>query len=207
MVLQPGSKAFLGLSKVLLWPLCLAPLLFMLLGVFQVAGYGLGANPIEELLHRCGEWGLKFLLITLAITPLRRITGWNWLVRYRRLLGLFAFFYVMLHFVVYIWLDRQLDLGSIVEDIVKRPYITIGMVAIVMLIPLAVTSTRGMMRRLGHRWQKLHRLVYVIAILGVWHFWWQVKADFLEPSIYAGILALLLGVRLWYRKRPAKQLR
>ena len=207
MVLQPGSKAFLGLSKVLLWPLCLAPLLFMLLGVFQVAGYGLGANPIEELLHRCGEWGLKFLLITLAITPLRRITGWNWLVRYRRLLGLFAFFYVMLHFVVYIWLDRQLDLGSIVEDILKRPYITIGMVAIVMLIPLAVTSTRGMMRRLGHRWQKLHRLVYVIAILGVWHFWWQVKADFLEPSIYAGILALLLGVRLWYRKRPAKQLR
>ena len=207
MVLQPGSKAFLGLSKVLLWPLCLAPLLFMVLGVFQVAGYGLGANPIEELLHRCGEWGLKFLLITLAITPLRRITGWSWLVRYRRLLGLFAFFYVMLHFVVYIWLDRQLDLGSIVEDIVKRPYITIGMVAIVMLIPLAVTSTRGMMRRLGRRWQKLHRLVYVIAILGVWHFWWQVKADFLEPSIYAGILALLLGVRLWYRKRPAKQLR
>lgn len=207
MVLQPGSKAFLGLSKALLWPLCLAPLLFMLLGVFQVSGYGLGANPIEELLHRCGEWGLKFLLITLAITPLRRITGWSWLVRYRRLLGLFAFFYVMLHFVVYIWLDRQLDLGSIVEDIVKRPYITIGMVAIVMLIPLAVTSTRGMMRRLGRRWQKLHRLVYVIAILGVWHFWWQVKADFLEPSIYAGILALLLGVRLWYRKRPAKQLR
>ena len=179
----------------------------MVLGVFQVAGYGLGANPIEELLHRCGDWGLKFLLITLAITPLRRITGWSWLVRYRRLLGLFDFFYVMLHFVVYIWLDRQLDLGSIVEDIVKRPYITIGMVAIVMLIPLAVTSTRGMMRRLGRRWQKLHRLVYVIAILGVWHFWWQVKADFLEPSIYAGILALLLGVRLWYRKRPAKQLR
>ena len=199
MDLQPGGKGFLGLTKLLLWPLCLAPLVFMLLGVFQVSDFDLGANPIEELLHRCGKWGLKFLLITLAITPFRRWSGWNWLIRYRRLLGLFAFFYIVLHFVVYIWLDRQLDLGSIVEDIVKRPYITIGMLAIVMLIPLAATSTRGMMRRLGRRWQKLHFLVYPVTALGVWHYWWQTKADVLEPLIYVAILAVLLGARLWFR--------
>ncbi len=129
-----------------------------------MAGLGLGANPIEELLHELGRWGLKFLLLTLAVTPLRRWTGWNWLIRFRRMLGLFAFFYVVLHFTVYAVLDQGLDISAIIEDILKRPYITLGMAGLLMLIPLAVTSTRGMMRRLGKRWQKLHRLVYVIAI-------------------------------------------
>ena len=200
--MKPGSKSFLTLTKTALWLLCLAPAMVMLLGVFQLGGVNLGANPIEELLHRCGDWGLRILLVTLAITPLRHWTGWSWLVRYRRLLGLFAFFYVLMHFVIYLWLDRQLDLGSVIEDIAKRPYITIGMVALAMLVPLAVTSTRGMMRLLGRRWKKLHQLVYPVAILGVWHFWWQVKADILEPLIYALIVTVLLGVRVWRRIRP-----
>ena len=149
-------------------------------------------------MHELGRWGLKFLLFTLAVTPLRRWTGWNWLIRFRRMLGLFAFFYILLHFVVYAVLDQSLDLAAIVEDIIKRPYITLGMAGLLMLIPLAVTSTRGMMRRLGKRWQKLHRLVYPIAIVGVWHFYWQVKLDTLDASIYAVILAVLLGTRIYF---------
>jgi sulfoxide reductase heme-binding subunit YedZ len=161
----------------------------------------LGANPVEELLHRLGKWGLNFLLITLAVTPLQRLTGWAWLVRFRRMLGLFAFAYVLLHFGVYAGLDQRFALGPILEDIAERPYITIGALALLLLIPLAVTSTNGMMRRLGRRWKTLHRLVYPIAILGVWHFYWQVKLDTLEAVIYAAILAALLGFRLLDRRR------
>jgi len=179
---------------------CLLPLLLLIASAFSVGGLSLGANPIEELLHQCGRWGLKFLLLSLAITPLRRWTGWNWLIRFRRMLGLFAFFYIVLHFVVYAVLDQSLDMSAIFADIVKRPYITLGMVGLLMLIPLAVTSTKGMMRRLGKRWQKLHRLVYVIAILAVWHFYWQVKLDTLDASIYAIILAFLLGTRIYFSR-------
>jgi sulfoxide reductase heme-binding subunit YedZ len=183
--------------KILLFILCLLPLGRLVLEAFGIAGLGLGANPIEELIHRCGKWGLKFLLITLAVTPLRWLTGAAWLLRFRRMLGLFAFFYVSLHFLAYAGLDQRFDLPVILEDIAERPYITIGFAALVLLLPLALTSTNGMMRRLGPRWKKLHRLVYPIAILGVWHFYWQVKLDTLEPLIYAGILAVLLGFRLW----------
>ena len=193
--------------KVLVFLLCLLPLGMLGLEAFGVAGLSLGANPIEELIHRLGKWGLKFLLITLAITPLRKWTGLNWLIRFRRMLGLFAFFYVLMHFLVYAGLDQRFDIEVIVEDIVERPYITIGISALLLLLPLAVTSTNGMMRRLGRRWQKLHRLVYLIACLGVWHFYWQVKKDILEPSIYIFILAVLLGYRLlvlWRRKRSAR---
>jgi sulfoxide reductase heme-binding subunit YedZ len=139
------------------------------------------------------------------VTPLRRWTGWNWLIGYRRMLGLFAFFYVVLHFVVYAALDQGLDIGAIGEDILKRPYITLGMAGLLMLVPLAVTSTRGMMRRLGKRWQKLHRLIYVIAIVGVWHFYWQVKLDTLAPVVYALVLAVLLGTRVYYARMARKQ--
>jgi sulfoxide reductase heme-binding subunit YedZ len=190
--------------KVVVFGLCLGPVTLLALAVFGVGGLSLGANPIEELIHQLGKWGLKFLLITLAVTPLRKLTGWNWLIRFRRMLGLFAFFYVLLHFLVYAGLDQRFGLAVIIEDIAKRPFITIGMAAVLLLLPLALTSTKGMMRRLGKRWQKLHRLVYVIAILGVWHFYWQVKLDTLEALIYAGILAALLGYRLldwWRRKR------
>ena len=139
-------------------------------------------------------------LITLSVTPLRRISGWSVLVRLRRMLGLFAFFYVLMHFLTYVGLDQRFDLAAIIEDIAERPYITVGFTALMLLVPLAATSTHAMMRRLGRRWQKLHRLVYLIAILGVVHFYWQVKLDTLEPLIYAAILAILLGYRLKGRK-------
>jgi sulfoxide reductase heme-binding subunit YedZ len=183
--------------KGLLFVVCLVPLGILLLEVFNLAGMSLGANPIEELIHRFGFWGLRFLLITLAITPLRFLTGQNWLIRFRRMFGLFAFFYILMHFLTYAGLDQRFDLSAIFEDIVERPFITIGFAAFVLLIPLAVTSTNGMMKRLGRRWQKLHRLVYLIAILGVWHFYWQVKLDILEPLVYIAILSVLLGYRLW----------
>ena len=186
--------------KALLFLLCLVPLAKLVLEIFGVGGMSLGANPIEELIHRLGIWGLNFLLITLAVTPLRRLTGKGWLLRFRRMFGLFAFFYVLMHFLTYAGLDQRFDLPVIFEDIVERPFITVGFTAFLLLIPLALTSTNAMMRRLGRRWQKLHRLVYLIAILGVVHFYWQVKLDTLEALIYAAILAVLLGFRLKGRK-------
>lgn len=186
--------------KALLFLLCLVPLAKLALEIFGVGGMSLGANPIEELIHRLGIWGLNFLLITLAVTPLRRLTGKGWLLRFRRMFGLFAFFYVLMHFLTYAGLDQRFDLPVIFEDIVERPFITVGFTAFLLLIPLALTSTNAMIRRLGRRWQKLHRLVYVIAILGVVHFYWQVKLDTLEALIYAAILAVLLGFRLKGRK-------
>ncbi len=179
---------------------CLLPLAILLLQAFGVAGLGLGANPIEELLHELGRWGLKFLLLTLTITPLRRWTGWNWLIRFRRMLGLFAFFYIVLHFLCYAILDQGMDIAAIIEDIIKRPYITLGMTGLLLLLPLAVTSTKGMMRRLGKRWQRLHRLVYIIGIVAVWHFYWQVKLDTLDASVYALVLIILLGTRVYYSR-------
>ncbi len=190
--------------KVLVFLLCLLPLGKLGLEIFGLAGLRLGANPIEELIHRLGKWGLNFLLITLAVTPLRKLTGLNGLIRFRRMLGLFTFFYILMHFLAYAGLDQRFDIPVIVEDIVERPYITIGLSALLLLLPLAVTSTNGMMRRLGRRWQKLHRLVYVIASLGVWHFYWQVKQDILEPSIYIAILTVLLGYRIWVRWRAKR---
>ena len=186
--------------KALLFLLCLVPLAKLALEIFGVGGMSLGANPVEELIHRLGIWGLNFLLITLAVTPLRRLTGKGWLLRFRRMFGLFAFFYVLMHFLTYAGLDQRFDLPVIFEDIAERPFITVGFTAFLLLIPLAATSTNAMMKRLGRRWQKLHRLVYVIAILGVVHFYWQVKLDTLEPLIYAAILVALLGYRLKGRK-------
>ena len=203
-MIKVGSRAFVRLVKVVLWPLCLAPIVLLLLAAFNLLGFELGANPIEEILHTLGKWGLKFLLITLAITPLRRWTGQNWLIRFRRMMGLFAFFFILLHFLVYLVLDQSLDMTAVYEDVLERPYITLGMSALILMLPLALTSTRGMIRRLGKRWQKLHRLVYAIAILGVWHFYWQVKLDTLEPTIYAAILVLLLGARVWFRRQKTR---
>jgi sulfoxide reductase heme-binding subunit YedZ len=175
--------------------LCLLPALA--LAADALTG-GLGANPIEAITHRTGDWALRLLLITLAVTPLRRLTGWSWPGPLRRMLGLYAFFYASLHFLTYLVLDQFFDPAAIVEDIAKRPYITVGFTAFVLLIPLALTSTNGMIRRLGGRnWRRLHRLVYPIAILGVIHFLWLVKADLREPLIYLAILAALLGYRLW----------
>jgi len=191
----------LSLIKVVVFTACLIPFARLLLAAFGMAGLSLGANPIEELLHQLGLWGLRFILLTLAITPLRRKTGKAWLLKLRRMLGLFSFFYILLHFLSYAILDQRLSLAAIGEDILERPYITLGITALLMLIPLAITSTNGWMRRLGRRWKKLHQLVYVIAILGVWHFFWQVKLDTREPLVYAGILAVLLGYRVWVKRK------
>ncbi len=158
----------------------------------------LGANPVETLSHRTGDWSLRFLLLTLAVTPLRRLSGWNWLLRFRRMLGLFAFFYVCLHLGVYLIFDQFFDPSAILEDIAKRPYITVGFAGFLLLIPLAATSTNGMIKRLGRNWQRLHRLVYLIGMLGVVHYWWLVKADISEPLLYAGLLTMLLGYRAWW---------
>lgn len=166
----------------------------------------LGANPVETLSHRTGDWSLRFLLLTLAVTPLRRLTGWNGLQRFRRMLGLFAFFYVCLHFSVYLIFDQFFDLSAIIADVAKRPYITVGFAAFVLLVPLAATSTNRMIKRLGRNWQRLHRLVYLIAILGVLHYGWLVKADISEPLMYSGILAVLLGYRWWWRIRGSARL-
>jgi sulfoxide reductase heme-binding subunit YedZ len=172
---------------------CLLPLLRLI--VLGASG-GLGANPIEFITRSTGTWTLVGLLVTLSVTPLRRLTGRADLVRYRRMLGLFAFFYACLHFVTYVWLDQFFDPAAIVWDIVKRPFITVGFAAFVLLLPLAATSTHAMMRRLGRRWQQLHRLIYVIAVLGVTHFLWLVKKDLTEPLIFGAVLALLLAMRL-----------
>jgi sulfoxide reductase heme-binding subunit YedZ len=186
----------IGLIKAAVWAACLAPLVWLALRATRVAGSYI-ADPVYEFEHVLGNTGLRLLLITLAITPLRILTGFNWLQRFRRLLGLFSFFYICLHFAAFVWLDLRFDWGRIFSEIAERPYLTLGMLGLVLLIPLAVTSTRGMQRRLGRRWTSLHRLIYPIAILGVWHFWWQVKADWREPAVYAGILAALLGFRAW----------
>ncbi|MHB1052187.1 MAG: protein-methionine-sulfoxide reductase heme-binding subunit MsrQ [Thiobacillus sp.] len=172
---------------------CLLPLARLI--AFGFSG-GLGANPIEFITRSTGTWTLVGLMVTLSVTPLRRLSGWAGLIRYRRMLGLFTFFYVCLHFVTYIWLDQFFDPAAIVKDIIKRPFITVGFSAFVLLIPLAATSTRAMIRRLGRRWQQLHRLVYAIAILGVVHYLWLVKKDLTEPLIYGAVLTLLLLMRL-----------
>jgi sulfoxide reductase heme-binding subunit YedZ len=185
--------------KPLVFVACLLPLALVIGDIFNITGT-LGANPVEEVLDRFGNWGLRLIMITLAVTPLRRLTGWNWLSRFRRMLGLFTFFYVLLHFLTWLVLDQGLLLSAIIEDIAKRPFITVGATALLLLTALAATSTNGMRKRLGRRWQSLHNSVYVIAALGVWHYWWQVKQDITEPAIYAAILAVLLGSRLAWRK-------
>jgi len=176
------------------------------LGVDALRG-NLTADPIKEITHRTGWWALTLLMVTLAVTPVRRITGWNRIVKVRRMLGLYAFFYAVLHLLTYVVLDLFFAWDILLEDVAKRPYITVGFTAFLMLLALAITSTRGWIRRLGGRWQRLHRLVYVAALLGVVHFYWQVKADTREPLIYAGILAVLLMARLGVRpsrRRPAR---
>ncbi|MBV8877766.1 MAG: sulfoxide reductase heme-binding subunit YedZ [Gammaproteobacteria bacterium] len=189
------AQRYRFIYKPLVFAACLVPLVWLTCGAFGWLGASLGPDPVKELEHECGKTALNLLLLTLAVTPVRQLTGQTQLLRLRRMLGLLAFFYVLLHFAIYLVLDLELNFRTLGADIAKRPYITIGFTALLMLIPLAVTSTNGMMRRLGRRWQSLHRLVYVIAILGVWHFYWQVKRDIREPLVYAGILAVLLGYR------------
>lgn len=182
--------------KPIVFIVCLVPAVLVVTDAFEITGR-LGANPIEEIQDRFGNWALRFIMITLAVTPLRKLTGRNWLVRFRRMLGLFAFFYAFTHFLVWLLLDQRLLLSAIAEDIFERPFITIGFTALLVLVAMAVTSTLGMRKRLGRRWQQLHYGIYAVGVLGVWHYWWQVKLDIGEPLIYACILAALLGYRVW----------
>ena len=191
--------------KPLVFAACLIPVLLLVRDAFTG---GLGVNPIEDVTHRTGGWALRFLLLTLAVTPLRRLAGWHGLIRFRRMLGLFAFFYAVLHFSTYVVFDHFFDLLLILDDVAERKYVTAGFVGFVLMIPLAVTSTAGWIRRLGRRWTALHRLVYASAAAGVVHFLWLVKIDVAEPLIYAAVLALLLAARVAWRARgPGRTVR
>ena len=181
------------LYKPLIFLLCLVPLGLMAWGLYS-GGYQ--PNPVEALLHATGDWTLRLLLITLAVTPIRRLTGWRRPVLWRRMLGLFSFFYAALHFTIWLVLDRELLWGQVLEDLVKRPFITVGFAAFVILLALAVTSNNWSMRRLGAGWKRLHRLAYLAALLGVLHYWWLVKADVREPLLYLAVFGLLMVLRL-----------
>ena len=191
------------LLKIAVWIVGLGPVVWLAAGAFQGT---LGANPVEKIIHIEGRWTLVFLIATLAVTPVRRLTGWNRVIQLRRLLGPFAFFHACVHFLAYAGIDQLFAIGYIIEDVIDRRYITAGFAALLLLIPLAVTSTRGWIRRLGKWWLKLHRLVYVSASLGVLHFYWKVRADTFWPLVAALTLAGLFAVRLAYRKkRPPRK--
>ncbi|HVY81387.1 MAG TPA: protein-methionine-sulfoxide reductase heme-binding subunit MsrQ [Steroidobacteraceae bacterium] len=198
------TQRYRWIYKPLVFVACLVPIALLLSRGFGMFGQSLGPDPIKFTLHWIGKTALNLIMITLLVTPVRHLAGWPHIVRIRRMLGLFAFFYALLHFTIYIVLDQELDFAGLLKDIAKRPYITVGFAALVILIPLAITSTNKMMRRLGRRWQTLHRWVYAAAILSVVHYYWQVKRDVREPLIYAAILAVLLGYRLVRRMRKAK---
>ena len=195
----------LSAIKALLFVLALVPLARMV----YLTVTGQLVEPLEHITRGTGDWVLYFLCFTLAVTPLRRLTGWNWLVKLRRMVGLFAFFYAFLHFTTFLWFDHFFDVAAMLKDVAKRPFILVGFIAFVLLIPLAVTSTNGMIRRLGgKRWQWLHRLIYIVAPLGILHFWWMkaAKHNFQQPIIFGAIVAVLLGMRVywsWSRRRVA----
>lgn len=184
--------------KPIIFLFCLFPLAALILGAINDT---LGANPAETLTRETGEWTLRFLLITLLVTPLRKILHKPWLIKLRRMLGLFVFFYAVMHFLTYIWFDHFFDLNEIIKDVIKRPFITVGFTAFLLLIPLALTSSNKMMRRLKKNWVKLHKLIYLIAVLGLLHFILMVKADYLQPIIYSFILLPLLVYRAYQERK------
>jgi sulfoxide reductase heme-binding subunit YedZ len=188
-------------AKVLVFISCLAPLVWLLTRTLTGR---LGINPVEDLELTTGIWSLRFLVITLAVTPVRRITGWNRVIQYRRMFGLFTFFYVCVHFSIYIGIDQFFAFGAILKDVAKRPFITMGFTAFVLMIPLALTSTKGWIRRLGRRWQVLHRLIYISAVCAAIHYLWKVKVMIGSPVYYAFVIALLIGFRVLWQLRTAK---
>lgn len=197
------------LLKLAVFAACLAPaarLAYSTWLMYTGAGGDLGVNPVETLTHQTGQWALRLLLATLAITPLRRLTGWNRIITFRRMLGLFAFFYAILHLSVWMVFDHYFTLTTMLEDVVKRPFITMGTLALLLMLPLALTSTTWSIRKLGRRWQQLHRLIYVSAAAAVIHFIWKEKVIINETLMYAAVLALLLAIRVVFavRKRAAR---
>ncbi|HET9694063.1 MAG TPA: protein-methionine-sulfoxide reductase heme-binding subunit MsrQ [Steroidobacteraceae bacterium] len=199
---RPASLRSRG-DKPLAFLLCALPLAWLAGRTFEVGSLTLGPNPVEALIHGLGSWGLRLLLLTLCVRPLAVVLRQPRLMRLRRMLGLFAFTYLVLHFLAWLVIDRALDFAGILPDIAKRPYVTVGFTALLLLIPLAVTSTDRWMRRLGRRWHALHRLIYPAALLGCLHFLWLVKADWREPALYLAIFALLMGWR-WHQ-RPRRR--
>lgn len=193
--------------KPVVFLLCLVPLALLIWAiVYHPESFS--ANPLEDITDRTGLWTLRFVLITLTVTPLRQLTGWNTAVRYRRMLGLFAFFYGFLHFITYVWFTVFFNIQTIIDDVLKRPFITVGFIAFVLMIPLAITSTKKWITRLGgKRWQLLHRAIYITGVLGIIHYIWRVKSDIRDPLIYAFLLALLLGFRMWSRLRTVSVVR
>ena len=203
---MPSQKAIRFGYKPLLFLVCLLPFADLTRRALLNGGVLLGANPLEEVIHQLGLWGLRFLVITLAVTPVRKVFGWPQLVRFRRMLGLFAFFYGCLHFTTYVWLDKFFDVSAMLKDVARRPFITAGFTAFVLLIPLALTSTAGWIRRLGgRRWQALHRLIYISAVAAAVHYYWLVKSDIRLPFFYAAVVGMLLLWRIINRRttRPA----
>lgn len=201
---KPKTSVPLIAAKTLVHALALTPLSILawqFYDVWQTGSDALGADPVAEIEHRTGLWALRLLMVALAITPLRQLTGKPVLIRFRRMVGLYAFFYACLHLTAYLTLDLRGYWTQIFEEIVKRPYITVGFVAWLLLVPLAITSTQGWIRRLGRNWGKLHKAVYAVGVLAVLHFWWLVKSDIREPLLYAAILAVLLGWRVWKKVR------
>ena len=190
----------LAAAKALVHAAALAPLAVLawqFVDVWRTGSHALGADPVAEVEHRLGIWALRLLIVALAVTPLRQLTGQPVLLRFRRMLGLYAFAYATLHLSAYLLLDLRGYWAIVLEDIAKRPYITVGFAAWLLLVPLALTSTQGWIRRLGRHWARLHKLVYAVGVLAVLHFWWLVKADIREPLLYASLLAVLLGWRAW----------
>lgn len=173
----------------------LMPLLLIISDLFEITGT-LGANPIENMQDRFGIWGLRFIVAVLMISPLRSITGFTWITQFRRMIGLYAFFYVLMHFLIWLLLEQSILMSAIIEDIATRPFITIGFIALLILVALASTSTMNIRKKMGNNWVRLHSSIYLASILGVWHFWWQVKKDITEPLIYATIISILLLYRL-----------
>lgn len=192
-------------NKILKPIVFLAALLPLALLVLDALRGNLGANPIEKITHQTGLWTLILLLVTLAITPLRRITGINWVIQYRRMLGLFAFFYGCLHLTTYVWLDQFFDFHAMLHDVYKRPFITAGFTGFLLMVPLALTSTQWSIRKLGKKWQTLHRLIYLSALAGVIHFIWLVKKDVQEPLIYAIILGTVMSIRVFYWAKNSRR--
>ena len=203
--LGPTADRVLKRARIALFLICLLPLARLLLAGTADWFGGLGANPVELITRSTGTWTLVLLCCTLAVTPLRRLTGWNRLIRLRRMLGLYTFFYGVLHLMAWVWFDRFFDLSDMARDLVKRPFVAMGMFAFILMVPLAVTSTQAMIRRLGRRWVVLHRLIYLTAVAAILHYLWHKagKNDFTQVSVYAAVIAVLLASRLLPRRNAA----